>query len=50
MRPSEYLLNPQKLQDLIGYVLVVVLTIGIFLFQAFFVSKKIILIKLRAEE
>jgi len=50
MRPSEYLLNPEKLQDLISYVLVVALTVGIFLFQAFFLSKKRILIGQRTEQ
>jgi hypothetical protein len=49
MRPSEYLLNPEKLQDLIGYILVIILTIGIFFFQAFFFSKERILIKQRTE-
>jgi len=44
MRPSEYLLNPEKLQDLISYILVVILTVGIFLLQVFFLSKKRILI------
>jgi len=30
MRPSDYLLNPQKLEDLVGYSLTLILSLAVF--------------------
>jgi len=45
MRPSEYFLNPEKLENLVGYVLTFVLTIAVFGLWTVMRSKNMILSK-----
>jgi len=47
MRPSDYLLNPDKLEDLVGYAMTVILSLGVFALWTLIRSKEKILIKQR---